>query len=126
MEATNLLTEELKELFKQYPIYSQDGLKLEAKVLVKYFNPYGAGTWLILEANPLDNGDYELYGYMHLVEWEYGYILLSQLQELQKNAPKMSVERDLYTKGEYLKDFIKGEALEEYKKIFMGGENESD
>lgn len=117
--ATELMTEGLKNKIKEYPIYSQDGLKLDAKVLVKYFNPYGAGTWLILEGQELDNGDYELYGYMHILEWEYGYILLSQLERI-KFCNSASIERDIYTKNKTLGDFLKENGqLEEYKKIFM-------
>lgn len=112
----DLINEDLKALFKQYPIYSQDGKGLDTKVLVKYFNPYGVGTWLITEANELDNGDYELYGYMHLTEWEYGYILLSQLQEIQ-NSNSASVEIDLYTKGTTLKDFLTEEEQADYLEI---------
>ena len=38
-----LVTKELEKEFKKYPIGSQEGLGDEAKVLVKYFNPCGAG-----------------------------------------------------------------------------------
>ena len=118
-KATVLMPEELKNKIKEYPIYSQDGLKLDAKVLVKYFNPYGAGTWLILEGQELDDGDFELYGYIHILEWEYGYVLLSQLERI-KFCNRASIERDLYTKNETLGDFLKENGqLEEYKKIFM-------
>lgn len=112
----DLINDDLKELFKQYPINSQDGKRLNAKVLVKYFNPYGVGTWLITEAEELDNGDYELYGYMHLTEWEYGYILLSQLQEIQ-NSNSASVEIDLYTNGKILKDFLSDDEINDYLEI---------
>ena len=44
-----LMTKELENKFKKYPLYSQDGKMEEAKVIVKYFNPCGAGTWLITE-----------------------------------------------------------------------------
>ena len=45
-----LLTKEIISKFESHPIGSQDGKGLEAEVLVKYFNPCGAGTWLITEA----------------------------------------------------------------------------
>lgn len=44
---------------------------MNAEVLVKYFNPCGSGTWLITEAEKQDNGDYLLYGYCHIHEWEW-------------------------------------------------------
>ena len=46
-----LITKELERTFSKYPIYSQEGMMLDAKVIVKYFNPAGAGTWLIT-SNP--------------------------------------------------------------------------
>ena len=52
------------------PLYSTDGQGMNAEVLVKYFNPLGSGTWLITEAEKQDNGDYLLYGYCHIHEWE--------------------------------------------------------
>ena len=54
------MTKELEKKFEKYPLYSQDGMGGKAKVLVKYFNPVGAGTWLITEGNKLENGDYEM------------------------------------------------------------------
>ena len=39
-----LITKELERTFSKYPIYSQEGMMLDAKVIVKYFNPAGAGT----------------------------------------------------------------------------------
>ena len=66
-----LITKELERTFSKYPIYSQEGMMLDAKVIVKYFNPAGAGTWLITEAERLSNGDWRLFGYMHIYEWEW-------------------------------------------------------
>lgn len=48
------------------PIGSKDGQGKNAKVIVKYFNPCGAGTWLITEGEKLDNGDWLLYGTLSL------------------------------------------------------------
>ena len=45
-----LMTEEIISQFEAHPIGSQDGKRLHAEVLVKYFNPCGSGTWLITEA----------------------------------------------------------------------------
>lgn len=93
-----LITKELEELFEKYPIGSQDGLGGQAKVIVKYFNPVGAGTWFITEGNKLENGDYEMFGYCHLGDDEFaelGYVMLSELEKL--NLPLgLKIERDLY------------------------------
>ncbi len=93
-----LITKELEETFKKYPIGSQDGLGGRAKVIAKFFNPVGPGTWLITEANKLENEDYEMFGYCHLGDdemAELGYVNLSQLEELQLPFG-LKVERDLY------------------------------
>ena len=95
-----LVTKELAELFKKYPIGSQDGLGGQAKVIAKFFNPVGVGTWLIIEGSKLENGDYEMFGYCHLGDDEFaelGYVYLSELENL-KLPYGLSVERDLYMK----------------------------
>lgn len=102
----NLLTDEIKELFKQYPLYSQDGKGMDSVVLVKYFNPCGAGTWLITEAEEQEDGDYLLFGYCHIFCWEWGYVMLSELQNL-KLPFDLTIERDLYMpKNAKVKDLI--------------------
>lgn len=90
-----LITKELERTLSKYPIYSQEGMMLDAKVIVKYFNPAGAGTWLITEAERLSNGDWRLFGYMHIYEWEWGYVLLSELQNIELPYG-LGIERDLY------------------------------
>ena len=90
-----LLTEEIKELFKQYPLYSQDGKGMDSVVLVKYFNPVGSGTWIITEAEEQEDGDYLLFGYCHINCWEWGFLLLSELQDL-KLPFGLTIERDFY------------------------------
>ncbi len=93
-----LITKELEETFEKYPIGSQDGLGGRAKVIAKFFNPIGPGTWLITEADKLENGDYQMFGYCHLGDdemAELGYVNLSQLEELQLPLG-LSIERDLY------------------------------
>lgn len=54
----NLMTKELEKLFEKYPLGSQDGLGGQAKVIVKYFNPVGVGTWFITEGNKFVIGDF--------------------------------------------------------------------
>lgn len=93
-----LITKELEKIFEKYPIGSQDGLGGNAKVIAKFFNPVGVGTWLITEGNKLENGDYEMFGYCHLGDdemAELGYIMLSQLEEL-KLPFGLHVEGDMY------------------------------
>lgn len=75
-----LITKELEAVFEKYPLGSQDGLLGQAKVIAKFFNPMGVGTWFITEAEKQENGDYEMFGYCHLGDdemAEFGYIVLS-------------------------------------------------
>lgn len=87
-----LMTKELEEKFKKYPFYSQDGKGKDAEIVVKYFNPYGSGTWLITEGEKQDDGDWLFFGYCHIFCWEWGYVSLSELQSVGY------IERDLYLK----------------------------
>ena len=101
-----LLTKEFIEKFKKYPLYSQDGKGEDSVVLVKYFNPCGAGTWLITEAEQQEDGDWLLFGYCHIFEREWGYVMLSDLQNL-KLPFGLTIERDLYIpKDAKVKDLI--------------------
>lgn len=100
-----LMTKELETTLKQYPIGSQDGLGMNANVLVKYFNPCGAGTWLITEAEQQENGDWLLYGYCHLFEWEWGYVALSELESVRLPFG-LGIERELYATGGVVADYI--------------------
>ena len=78
-----LITKEIEKKFEKFPLYSQDGKGMDAEVVVKYFNPYGAGTWIITEGNKTEHGDYEMFGYYHMHEWEWGYVMLRELQGIR-------------------------------------------
>jgi hypothetical protein len=99
------MTKELEKKFEKYPLYSQDGKGMEAEVVVKYFNPCGAGTWLITEGEKMANGDWELFGYCHIFEWEWGYVYLSELQDI-KLPFGLGIERELYDGTKKVKDYI--------------------
>ena len=101
-----LMTKELEKAFEKYPLGSQDGLMEDAEVLVKYFNPYGIGTWLITEGEKQENGDWLLYGYCHIYDWEWGYILLSELENIKIPPFGLSVEREMYNTGGKVKDYL--------------------
>ncbi len=95
-----LLTKEIEKKFLKYPLYSQEGLGVKSKVLVKYFNPCGVQTWLVTEAQKTEDGDWELFAYCQTAYgWEWGYLLLSQLESL-KLPLGLTVERDLYIGGD--------------------------
>lgn len=90
-----LMTKGIEKKFEKFTLYSQDGKGLDAKVVVKYFNPTGAGTWLITEGEKQEDGDWLLFGYCHIFEWEWGYVALSELQSF-KGQFGLGIERDLY------------------------------
>ena len=96
-----LLTKEIERKFESNTLYSLDekGIDgMDAEVLVKYFNPCGAGTWLIVAAEKQEDGDYLLYGYCHIFEGEFGYVMLSELQNTKVNVfgCQLPLERDLH------------------------------
>lgn len=101
-----LMTKEIERKFKSRPLYSSDGKGMEAEIVVRYFNPYGRGEWLITEAEPQADGDWLLYGYMNLFEWEWGYVMLSELASV-RGPLGLGIERDLYlSKGAKVKDYV--------------------
>lgn len=99
-----LMTQELENKLKEFPLYSQDGKGDKAEVVIKYFNPVGAGTWYVLEGEKQKNGDYLFFGYVELLEGEYGYFSLRELQNIKiplkingRTVDTMRIERDLYS-----------------------------
>lgn len=90
-----LLTAAIKKSLPK--LGATDGQGYDAKVRVKFFNPYGVGTWLITEGEEQENGDWLLYGYSELgYEWEWGYVSLNELASLTKFG-QPQIERDMYT-----------------------------
>lgn len=78
-----LLTDEIKQRFEEYPLYSQENKGINSTVIVKYFNPVGSGAWLITEAEKQEDGDWLLFGYCHIFCWEWGYVSLRELQSVK-------------------------------------------
>ena len=94
-----LMTKEIEKALLKSPSVQKTDKVRDSDVIVKYFNPYGAGTWLITEGEKLDNGDWLLFGMCHIFEWEWGTVLLSELQNLKVPPFGLGIERDLYSKG---------------------------
>lgn len=90
-----LITKEIEKKFEKYPLGSQDGKGEDAEVVVKYFNPCGAGTWLITEGEKQEDGDWLLFGYCYICVWEWGYVSLRELEQVRLPFG-LSIERDLY------------------------------
>lgn len=100
-----LMTKELEKKFEKYPIGSQEGLMEDAEVVVKYFNPAGSGTWLITEGEKQENGDWLMFGHCHIFEWEWGYVLLSELEAVRLPFG-LGIERELYVTGGKVSDYV--------------------
>ncbi len=105
-----LMTKELEKEFEKYPLYSQDGKGENAQVVVKYFNPCGVGTWLITEASKQEDGDWLMFGYCHLFDWEWGYVSLNELESIELPFG-MKIERDLYSTMATVKDMVADEFI---------------
>jgi len=107
---------------------SQDGLGDEAKVIVKYFNPTGAGTWLITELQEyrlFKDGKHEvaytleekekmvsegwelydtiLFGLCTIHEQEWGTVSLRELEDFTGQFG-LRIERDLHASGMKIKE----------------------
>lgn len=85
------------------------------EIAVKYFCPWGAATWWVVSATPLDavNGEPDYENYENAKDWhmfgyadlgfgpgcaELGYTLLSELEKI--NGPMgLKIERDLSFEG---------------------------
>lgn len=110
-----LLTKEIENLFKKYGRNSQDETPLmERKVLAKFFNPYGVGTWIILECEEkTESGDYILYGLCSLgYGYELGYVSLNELASIKIKPFNLGIERDMYLpKDCKVKDLIEESEL---------------
>lgn len=96
-----MLTKEIERKLEKHPFGSTEGKGFDAEVIVKYFNPYGRGTWLITEGEKQENGDWLLWGYCNIFEWEWGYVTLSEIVNTKVNVCGMAmpIERDLYSSG---------------------------
>jgi len=78
-----------KKLFAQYDL----GANLETqKVIAKIFNPYGRGTWYIINSDPSDP-DY-LWAIVDLFEVEAGSVSRNELESLKVPPFGLHLERD--------------------------------
>ena len=88
-----LITKTIEKKLLANPLYSTDG-NMVKNVLVKFFNPCGAGTWYVFEAEKNGN-DWEFFGLVDLYDKELGYFTLSELESIRLPFG-LSIERDMY------------------------------
>jgi hypothetical protein len=84
-----LLPDELRDRLP--PIYSQEA-EPDPWIHCKLFLPGTGWTWYVMEGEP-QNGDYLLFGFVVGLESEFGYFLLSELEQV-RSPLGLSVERD--------------------------------
>jgi hypothetical protein len=86
-----LITKEFEALFKDYPLYSQDGQK-DPKVIAKLFDPLSAATWYLTEYDPKEK---RAFCYVTgLQEDEFGYISLTEMESIERLG--IGIEQDFY------------------------------
>ena len=110
-----LLPKDIREQLP--PLYSQDGKGGKAVAYVKYFTPSSSWTWLATEGEAvLDESqnevDYRFFGLVFGHEREFGYFLLSELEEV-RGPMGLPIERDLYFKPKMLEEIAPGMFREE-------------
>lgn len=108
-----LLTKEIAQ--KLPPFHAMEGKEPgEIPIIVKFFCPWNQWTWYAYEGQPVEDDegkpteDYLFFGYVRGVCEEFGYFLLSELEEI--TAPGglcLKIERDLYFQGT-LQDVLEG------------------
>jgi len=113
-----LLTKEIREQLP--PLYAQDGKGGKAVVYTKYFTPSSNWTWLCTEGEPvLDESqnevDFKFFGLVFGHEREFGYFLLSELEEV-RGPMGLPIERDLYFKPKTLEEIAPEMFKEEGRK----------
>jgi len=74
------------------PLYSQEELGFQAIAQVKFFTPDANWTWYASEFDPKTG---RFYGLVDGLEQEYGYFMLSELQE-GRGKLGLPIERDRY------------------------------
>ena len=87
-----------KEIERQLQAQYQMGSSLDQMVVCKIFNPYGRGTWYVMNQDPEDP-DY-LWGIADIWEPETGSFSKNDLEQLRITVGgfQLALERDLYWK----------------------------
>ena len=74
-----LITEEFEELFRDYPLYSQEEVK-DPLIVAKLFDPCGSASWYLLEYDPVEK---IAFGYVTgMAADELGYISLIEMESI--------------------------------------------
>jgi Protein of unknown function (DUF2958) len=86
-----LITPEFEELFKDYPLFSQEETE-DPMVIAKLFDPCGSASWFLTEYDPVEK---IAFCYVQgLREDEWGYTSLIELESIERPFG-LTIERDL-------------------------------
>lgn len=101
-----LMTKEIEEKLKKTGCIPNVDNLIEATVIVKYFYPCGAATWLIVGGEQ-DGPIWRLFGYvtMNGIDWEWGSVFLHDLQRY-KGFMGLGIERDLNCVNKTVKELV--------------------
>ena len=67
--------------------------------------PFTEACWLITEASQ-EGDDWLMFGYCHIFEWEFGYVRLSEIMELNIKGITAQIDNTL-PKGYTIEDCLK-------------------
>ena len=95
-----LLTKAIEAKLAKASLYSQEE-NSRHEIIVKFFNPTGAGTWYVIEGQKLEDGEWEFFGLADILEPELGYFRLSELQSFRGRFG-LGIERDLHFENKFL------------------------
>ncbi len=91
---SRLITPQLAEQFKQYPLYSQDGKKKDAICQCVFF--IGKVRWYVLEGQPEGN-DFTLFSIVvGLADTEYGYASMKEMEKISAWMSDITFRRYRY------------------------------
>lgn len=94
-----LMTKAIEAKARKFPMKSQDGKGGDAEVIVKFFYPYGSGTWLATEAEYTEEDGWIFFGAAEIGHgYEWGYFSLNELLTVRKFG-KPAIERDMHFSG---------------------------
>ena len=102
-----LLTPQLIETFKKYPLYSQEGKRKNAVCIAVFF--IGNIKWYVLEGQP-ERDDFTIFSIVvGFQETEYGYASLKEMESIEidtgiKIYPKAKIMQDISFKPCLIKD----------------------
>jgi hypothetical protein len=93
-----------KEIERKLPkLGATEGVDLfEKKIVCKFFNPMGQGTWYVVEGEE-DDGDWRFFGLVDLFVREWGYFTLNELESVDVGFG-LGIERDIHWRPKPMKE----------------------